>query len=75
MVGGGATAVGDTQQSRASEAATAANTANVDSANQESWDNYLLSRGEYAPNTPTGTLPTAYTPENAKLPLWATVKI
>lgn len=78
--------VGGITQSNATDSANAANAANVASANaaqssdvaatnQANWDAYLLSRGLYAPNAATGTIPTGATAENTKLPLYANIDI
>lgn len=74
ILGAGATVYGAVTQQKASNAANAANQANVTQANNESWTNYLMSRGINPGGVvPYGTIPANAPAINTKLPLWATV--
>jgi hypothetical protein len=76
VIGAGATVYGADKQASASAAANSANAAAVNTANNESWTNYLASRGISQGGTvPYGTGLTGGQAINAKLPLWATVNV
>lgn len=51
------------------------NRAAIEKADQSAWNNYLLQRGLYGGNAPTGTIPGMQpgAAVNARLPLWATM--
>jgi hypothetical protein len=75
-LGAGAAIYGANKQADASSAANTANQQNVQTANNESWTNYLASRGLNPGGTVAyGTIPTNAAPINTKLPLWATVNV
>ena len=74
--GVGTALYGANKQADASSAANAQNQSNVTNANNESWTNYLASRGLNPGGTvPYGTIPTNAAPINTKLPLWATINV
>lgn len=76
VIGAGATIYGANKQSDASAAANQSNQDNVSQANNESWTNYLMSRGLNPGGTvPYGTIPTGSQAVNTKLPLWATLAV
>lgn len=71
--GTAASVYGANKQASAVSDANAANQATQAQQNQASWNNYLLTRGVYGNNAPTGTIPQGAQAVNTKLPLWATV--
>lgn len=75
-IGAGATIYGANKQASSSAAANEANKTAVEQANDQSWTNYLLSRGLSTGSViPAGTMPTGGQAVNTRLPLWATVDV
>ena len=76
-IGAGTSLYGANKQSKDQARANAENTAAIKEADQSAWQNYLMQRGIYAGNAPTGTIPGMQpgAAVNTKLPLWATVKM
>lgn len=76
VVGAGTEIYGASEQKTAASEANDANQKNVQTANNESWTNYLMSRGINPGGTVAyGTIPTNGQTINTKLPLWATVNV
>lgn len=64
---------GANKQSKSQAATDASNRAAIEQADQSAWNQYLMQRGLYAGNAPTGTIPGMQpgAAVNTKLPLWA----
>lgn len=76
VLGAGTAIYATNKQTDASQAANTQNAQNVSQANDQSWTNYLLSRGISTGSVvPAGTLPSGGSAVNTKLPLWATVNV
>lgn len=76
VLGAGTSLYGANKQAHDQRAANDANRAAVDSSDRYAWNNYLMQRGVYGGNAPTGTIPGAQPggAVNTRLPLWANLR-
>lgn len=76
VLGTGTALYGQSQQRKAQNQANDQNRAAIEQADRGAWNNYLMQRGIYGADAPTGTIPgmTPGAAVNTRLPLWATVR-
>ncbi len=76
VLGAGASLYGANKQSQDQRAANDANRAAIEGADRNAWNNYLMQRGLYGGNAPTGTIPGMQPggAVNQRLPLWANLR-
>lgn len=77
VVGAGLSLYGANKQSKDQAHTDDLNRAAVDAADRNAWNNYLMQRGIYGANAPTGTVPGLQPGQavNQKLPLWANLRM
>lgn len=76
-LGAGVSLYGSNKQSKDQAHTNDANQAAVEAADRNAWNNYLMQRGIYGANAPTGTIPGLQPGQavNSRLPLWANLRI
>ena len=75
VLGAGASIYGANKQSKSQGETNAANRAAIEQADRGAWNTYLMQRGLYGGNAPTGTIPGMQPggAVNTRLPLWANI--
>lgn len=76
-LGAGTALYGANKQAKTQAASDASNRAAIEQADRGAWNTYLMQRGVYGANAPTGTIPGMQPggAVNTRLPLWATVNM